>query len=114
MYMIEIDDIPPSLNQFYAGKHWTWRKRICDDWHLRFKQAYRKAKLPKVISYPITLTAICYSPRIRDSDNAVIISKFAGDALVECGYLPDDSPTYISTVILKSFRGKAKTVLIIE
>ena len=117
MWRIEIDDIPPSLNAFYSGMHWAKRKQIMDVWHTLFLAEFRKT-IPERIKTPVTLSATIYAARQpRDCDNAVIAIKAAGDALKIGGYIPDDSPEYVSTVILsskKSDNKKNKTVLIIE
>jgi Holliday junction resolvase RusA-like endonuclease len=117
MWRVEINDIPPSLNAFYSGMHWTKRKLIMDKWHLLFLAAFRRT-LPDAIKCPVTLSATIYAVRQpRDCDNAVIAIKAAGDALKIGGYIPDDSPEYVTTVILSSKKStdkKNKTVLIIE
>lgn len=114
MTRIEVGEIPPSLNKYYSGLHWTKRKAITDEWHLLFLAAFRKAKLPKPLAYPITLHVVEFCKRLRDSDAAVMASKFCGDALVKYGYLPDDNPNYIRSVILQSRKGKEdKTVILI-
>lgn len=117
MYRFEIDAIPPSLNAFYSGMHWTKRKAIMDEWHMRFLAEFRKT-LPERIKTPVTLSATLYSKRQpRDADNAVIAIKAAGDALQMGGYIPDDSPEYITSVILSSKKSETKqdkTVLLIE
>lgn len=115
MYRIEIDDIPPSMNQYWAGRHWTWRKQIADKWHLLFLAAFRSAKLPKKLKWPIAIntTEFCKGP-VRDADNAVIANKLCQDTLVQHGYLPDDGPMYVPTVILNTQKGKQnKTVIVI-
>lgn len=115
MLKIQVQGIPPSLNKYYSGMHWTKRKSITDEWHLRFLAAFRKAKMPKPLKHPITLCVIEFCKRIRDSDGTVMASKFAGDALVKYGYLPDDNPSYIPTVVLQSRKGtEEKTLLLIE
>lgn len=115
MYTITIPALPPSLNAYYAGVHWSKRKKDADQWHMAFGMAYKAAQLPTLLQYPITLSCTLFSKgNARDADNCVIGSKFAGDALVKYGYLPDDSPKYISTVILnskKSEDGEDKTVI---
>jgi len=80
--------------------------------------AFKEAKLPERLKWPITVNCTLYAKRQpRDADGAVMAVKFAQDALVEYGYLPNDSPEYISTVILSSKKAedkKEKTVLLIE
>lgn len=115
MFRIEIDEIPPSMNQYWAGRHWTWRKEIADKWHLLFLTAFRSAKLPKKLTWPIVIstTEFCKGA-IRDCDNAVIANKLCQDSLVKYGYLPDDGPNYVRKVMLSTSKGKSnKTVVMI-
>lgn len=86
---------------------------MTDEWHLRLLAAYREAKLPKPLKWPVTLSITQYCKGVvRDADNAVIAAKFAGDTLAEHGWLPDDNPTYIPTVILSTKKGASnKTVV---
>lgn len=116
MWRIEIDALPPSLNKFYSGMHWAVMKRARDEWHGLMQAAFIEAKLPKTIPTPISLniTQFCKG-HLRDSDNAVIAAKFCGDALRIYGYIPDDTPQYIDTIILRSEKGKTnKTVILIQ
>ena len=116
MFRIIVDCLPPSLNRFYSGMHWAKRKAIVDEWHGLMRLAFVETQLPKTLPTPITLSVTQFCKGIvRDSDNAVVGAKFCGDALKLYGYIPDDSPEFISTVILQSAKGKAdKTVFIIQ
>ena len=117
MFRIEIDGIPPSLNAFYAGMHWGKRKEIMDEWHMLFLAEFRNVIKQKV-NWPITVSATLYSKRVpRDCDNVVIAAKAACDALVMGGFIPDDSPEYVSAVILRSKKSENKkdiTVILLE
>ena len=116
MFTIEIDDLPPSLNKFYSGMHWAKRTEIVHEWHLRFLNAFRRANLPTKLGTPIVVnvTQFCKGV-VRDADNGVVAAKFCGDALKEYGYIVDDGPEYISSVILQCKKGKAnKTVVLIS
>ena len=79
-----------SLNQLYAGKHWTFRKKIKDE--------YAKIILQELEGYDhcrceeFTI-AIRYNSRL-DVDNNVLVSKFVADTLVKHGWCADDSPRY--------------------
>ena len=115
MFTITIPALPPTLNSYYAGKHWSQRKKEADHWHLAFGMAYKAAGLPSTLQWPVTVSATLYGKRQpRDTDSAVIAVKYAQDALVEYGYLPNDTPQYIPTVILsskKSDDGEDRTVI---
>lgn len=93
--------------------HWAKRKAIVDEWKNSIGWAFKTQKLPWPLPYPLTMTCTQFSKRnVRDADNAVTIAKLAGDALVSGGYLPDDSPEYIDTIILQSKKGKEDLVVI--
>lgn len=117
MWRVEVEGLPPSLNAFYSGLHWAKRKALADEWHLRFLAAFREARF-EPFKRPVLINCTLYSKRQpRDADNAVIAVKFAQDALHLGGYIPDDSPEYVHTVILSSKKagdGKDKIVLLIE
>ncbi len=117
MYRVEVPSLPPSLNKFYAGMHYRKRKEYADEWHGLFLGAFREAGIPRPLPYPITLDVTQFSCPERDCDNSVISAKFALDALVGGGWLPDDSPEYVRCVVLHSARcdtkRKNKTVILI-
>lgn len=116
MYRIEVNALPPSLNAFYGGMHWTKRKALVDEWHGLFLTALNDAQVPKEIPTPvvITITEFCKS-HVRDADNAVVAAKFLCDSLKLYGYIPDDNYRYISSVILMTKKGESdKTVALIQ
>jgi len=115
MYRLEADGLAPSLNAFYAGMHWSKRKRIVDEWHTIFWASMVESKLPKPLKTPITVSVTQFCKRLRDVDNAVISAKFCLDTLKEHGYIPDDSPQYVERVILECKKGKEnKTIIVIQ
>jgi len=79
-----------SLNSLYAGKHWTYRKRIKDE--------YKKEVESELARYDHHTATGCsilirYNTRY-DVDNNVLVSKFVADTLVDHGWIPDDSRKY--------------------
>jgi Holliday junction resolvase RusA-like endonuclease len=115
MYRLEVEGIPPSLNKFYSGMHWRVMQRHRDEWHTLFWISFKKAKLPKPLTTPITVSVTQYCKRLRDVDNAVISAKFCLDTLREHGYIPDDTPEYVNKVILECQKAKVdKTVILIQ
>ena len=108
---IHVDDIPPSLNAYWAGAFWAKRAKVADTWHGLFLKALVEAGIKKPLQTPLIIEVTEYSPRIRDCDNAVIASKLFGDTLVLYGYIPDDTPEFISEVRLKSTKGQKKTII---
>lgn len=115
MYRVEVPGLPPSLNKWLSGTHWRTKAREKIEWEGAFLWALREARIPKPLKWPVTLDVTQFSTRIRDCDNAVISAKFAGDALVAGGWLPNDTPEYIACVVLRSAKGKEnKTVMVIQ
>lgn len=115
MWRICIDHLPPSLNAWYAGSHWSKRKETADTWHGLMLAAFVDAKLPKPLKWPVSLNVTEYCKgNVRDSDASCVAAKLCGDSLVAHGYLPDDSPEYVSHVVLRCEKGKVnKTVITI-
>ena len=79
-----------SLNSLYAGKHWTYRKRIKDEYKKIVESELARFDHHLAESFTIVIR---YNTR-ADVDNLVLVSKFTADTLVANGWLPDDSPKY--------------------
>jgi hypothetical protein len=81
---------PPSLNAFYAGRHWTSRTRA--------KESYFKSIEEELKEVPV-FTAERFSLSVRyncrfDVDNSIICIKFLADYLRNNDYVVDDTPKY--------------------
>lgn len=93
---IELTKIP-SLNQFYASKHWTNRKKL--------KDGLVKEILPQLERYDkvtfncIEVTFIC-NYRL-DPDNCIMGIKFALDVFKDWGGIVDDSNKYVKQIRIK-------------
>lgn len=85
---------PPSLNKFYAGKHWTYRKRLGDDYKKLVKAALAEFDKFTICDFSLSIR---YNSRY-DCDNSILCSKFVADALVEEGFVADDSPKYYKSL----------------
>lgn len=81
---------PPSLNQFYAGKHWTIRsKKKSEYW------SYIAKELDSLDRFHMERFSIDVRYNCRyDVDNAIVCSKFLADYLRNNGYVDDDTPKY--------------------
>lgn len=80
---------------------------IRDEWHGLIWAAAVDAKLPKPLKTPVVITATQYCKGVvMDCSNAVMLVKFAEDALVQHGYLEGDSPKFVSEVRLRSKKAK--------
>ena len=86
----------PSLNAFYASKHWTVRKNAkdkhCDE---VLAQLYTMDCVP---IHQVHIT--CLVNYRYDVDNAIMAVKFALDAFKTWGGVKDDSPKYVQQIIL--------------
>ena len=91
--MIEIDlnlPKPPSLNAYYAGKHWAIRKKHKDEYSKKCKEEIEKFDYFTFESYEIHIS---YNSR-HDVDNVILVSKFLSDTLVSMGMVKDDGNKY--------------------
>mgnify|MGYP003112128705 CR=1 FL=1 len=80
----------PSLNSFYAGSHWTKRKKAKD---AALKEV--KEQLGFNQDAPFNSFRVTANVRYRyDLDNSIIAVKFTSDALKTLGWIKDDSPKY--------------------
>ena len=95
-----------SLNEIYAGKHWTKRKKIKDSYKLlisnQFKNVFSKDKTYDV-SYEFVFQA---NP--LDASNTVYMLKMIEDVIFE-----SDGYKTVSSLNIKSRKGKTDCVNII-
>ena len=86
----------PSLNSFYAGSHWTKRKKAKDAALKEVKEQLGFNQGPPYNSFRVTANV-----RYRyDLDNSIIAVKFTSDALKALGWIKDDSPKYFRHLLL--------------
>lgn len=86
----------PSLNSFYAGSHWTKRKKAKDAALKEVKEQLGFNQGPAYNSFRVTANV-----RYRyDLDNSIIAVKFTSDALKALGWIKDDSPKYFRHLLL--------------
>lgn len=105
---------PPSLNKFYGGKHWTYRKRMADT----YKQAVRES-ISETLGENVERNWIRFQMHISynsryDVDNSVLCSKFVADALVDMGFVKDDNTTYYKKVTIKYDPGLPKETYLVK
>lgn len=83
---------PPSLNQFYAGRHYAVRAKHKADYWREIEDA-----LESFDKFHVERCAIHVRYNCRyDVDNAICCSKFLVDYLRNHGYLDDDTPKYFT------------------
>lgn len=86
----------PSLNQFYASKHWIVRKKAKDKFTeevLTQLAAYDKTRFQ-------TITATLRHNYGYDNDNCIMAIKFALDALRKWGGIEDDNTNFVTKVVI--------------
>ena len=92
-YKVVIGKVP-SLNAFYASKHWTVRKNAkdkhCDE---VLAQLYTMDCVP---IHQVHIT--CLVNYRYDVDNSIMAVKFALDAFKTWGGVKDDSRTYVQSL----------------
>jgi Holliday junction resolvase RusA-like endonuclease len=88
---------PPSLNEYYSGRHFAIRKKQGDTYKKIVKDELEK--YDKYFAKGIELH-IAYCSRY-DCDNSILASKFTADALVALGYVQDDSPKYFRSLSIR-------------
>lgn len=101
---IWIDFLPPGLNGpkgLMRMHHQAYRRLKEKTWALMFEA------LAGVTPYEFTRARITYTRygiKLMDFDNMGASFKPVGDALVRLGVFADDSPKYITQLILKQTR----------
>jgi len=84
----------PSLNAFYASKHWTVRAKAKEKHCGEVLQ-----QLQQLDKYELAHVEIKCRVHYRyDLDNSVMAIKFALDAFKQWGGVKDDSPKYVDRI----------------
>jgi hypothetical protein len=99
----------PSLNMYYSGRHWTYRKKKKDDARNRIKE-----QLAKCEGGPYNCCEIVLISSYRyDLDNCIIGVKHFNDVIKELGYINDDSPKIVKrvTLLYSSTNPKATAII---
>lgn len=75
----------------------------------------RKAKLDKVVNYPITLKITWYEPNMkRDIDNITFATKFIQDALVKEKIIVNDGQKQINKIMHEVLLDRTNTRVEVE
>lgn len=88
---------PPSLNAYYAGKHWAIRKKHKDEYSKYCKEELERYDHFTFNYYEISIR---YNSR-HDVDNIILVSKFLSDTLVAQGMVKDDGNKYYKRLDIK-------------
>lgn len=103
---IILKDLPKiSLNKWYAGMHWTKRKKIKDNYTLIVKSQFNK-KLPKTNTYN-TEYHFTFKSRALDASNCVAMVKMIEDIIFE-----NDSYKIVKSILITSNKGLEDSVKI--
>lgn len=88
-----------GLNAYYAGKHWSRRKRDAEDLHALTQACMRKAKVPrKIVKGPVELRFL-FDDRLDCSNHAVIV-KGVEDAM-KGWVIEDDSRKFVRKITVE-------------
>jgi len=104
IYEITLTDLPKvSLNQFYAGGHWSKRKKLKDKYYwLVRSQVERKFDKPCTVKYDFFFTK-----DVLDVSNCSGMLKMIEDVL-----FPDDSYKIVKGISITSNKAKENKVII--
>ena len=101
---IILTDLPKiSLNKWYAGMHWTKRKKMKDSYTQIVRSQFREV-LPKDKSYSVEYH-FTFKSRPLDASNCVAMVKMVEDIIFE-----DDSYKIISSILISSGKGSRDTL----
>lgn len=108
----------PSLNDWYSGKHWSFRQKVKNLWREEVGLLCMQKKIKPITKFPVKISTITYftDRRGRDSINWATAAKLAEDGLVKQGILPDDNTKYVKGHYVEVVEGhdKNETVITIE
>ena len=88
---------PPSLNAYYAGGHWTKRKKAKDENLAHITRQFEQYDEFTCDRFEIDLA---YNSRY-DCDNSIVAVKFLSDAIVSLGICPDDNKKHFQKCSIK-------------
>jgi len=89
-----------SWNTFYSGKHWTHRKRLRDEWHMRVLAALREVGDVPTLGRAYIGVMAHIKGRAHVPDTSNVWFKAVEDVLVDQGVLPDDNPDHVLGVFV--------------
>jgi hypothetical protein len=87
----------PSLNQFYAGRHYSVRQKYKKEYNAEIKNVFDRYDKFFADTYKIDLV---HNTRY-DCDNVIITIKFISDYLKDNGYVTDDSKKYFKSLSIR-------------
>lgn len=118
IYKLSLPETPPSFNQVgHSGNRWAWTQAK-KYWQQMIEVALMASGMPRSQT-SLHATAVLTFPtrRRRDVGNfRTLLEKCLGDALVNGGWLDDDTPDQFEfgKLIFDPETGPANTTLILE
>lgn len=101
---ITLKDLPKlSLNEWYAGNHWTKRKEIKDRYYWLIKSQL-KTVFSKLNRYDVSYT-FYFKSKPLDASNCIAMTKLIEDIIFE-----DDSYKIIESITIQSKKGQSDYV----
>lgn len=94
-----------SLNKWYAGTHWSKRKKLKDTYHLLINSQV-KIKFPKTNRYNVVYE-FYFKQKPLDASNCVAMLKMIEDVIFE-----DDNYKIVESITIKSKKAQSDFVKI--
>lgn len=115
--IVFFDGVPPSYNET-RYLHWSKQAKLKKEWQALWELLLMEARVPRGLVY-VEAKAMLRFPtsRRRDEDNyKTPIAKSLGDALVNGGWLTDDTPEFfkMGDVGFEPTPGPLRTTLVVE
>ena len=106
---IVLTDVP-SLNKFYASKHWSIRKK--------YKDHFSMAILAQLSHYPKTqwdqIEVISRANVRLDLDNQIMATKFGLDTFKAWGGIPNDTTKHVKRIDMLPDETLPKGIILLE
>jgi len=101
------------MNTIWAGKHWSFRKRIADEAHLAVKVATGRVK---PFLGPVSIEFMPkHKGRLYDVSNYAVTCKACEDGLVLAGILMGDSAKIVEKItIYKPEKVKCQSYMLVR
>lgn len=88
---------PPSLNQFYAGRHFTVRQKYKKEYFKALEEAFKEYDEFTAESFEVHVS---HNSRY-DTDNCILAIKFSADYLRHRNWVKDDTKKYFKKLSIK-------------
>lgn len=100
--VLTVPFMPPSLNKYYAGMHWSARRKITMEWAKAVWATNIEIAKHPFKNYPLSVTCQLQfkAKHNRDTDNTIMGVKLTLDTLKHIKQIPDDDTRYIGKITL--------------